>query len=189
MQLPMQPAIDELSNNSSRDLVNYSNHISARIRTSTNFVLIMKLKSNRRWKFDSYQQGQRAVHQLAAAVLDGVEKKSDVIVAWGNGAFGPSYKGHAPAPNKSLRRSLSRFFPIVMVNENNTTKKTNCCGVYGKGLRTAAYRKTRRRATVVQCPECKTILSRDTNAAKNILHVFRYQTKHKTSNVPEYLRL
>lgn len=142
---------------------------------------VMKLKCQRRWRFDSYRQEQRAVHKLAAAVLGG---ESNVIVAWGNGSFGPTSNGHASAPNKTLRQSLSRFFPIVLVDEYNTSKKlhTLCCEQDARELRTPTYKK---RATVVQCPKCKTdctyVLSRDTNTAKNILKVFRTQQKNQNA--------
>ena len=118
----MGEAIAVLSKSPSGDLTNYGDHIKARLNTIPVFVRVMKLKCKRRWGFDSYRQEQRAVHKLAAAVLDGVE--TNVIVAWGNGSFGPTSKGHASAPNKALRRSLSRFFPIVLVDEHNTSKKT-----------------------------------------------------------------
>ena len=116
----MGEAIAALSKSPSGDLTNYGDHIKARLNTIPVFVRVMKLKCKRRWGF-AYRQEQRA-HKLAAAVLDGVE--TNVIVAWGNGSFGPTSKGHASAPNKALRRSLSRFFPIVLVDEHNTSKKT-----------------------------------------------------------------
>ena len=177
----MRDAIATLSKSPSGDLTKYRDHIEARLSTPV-FVRAMKLKCKRRWGFDSYRQEQRAVHKLAAAVLGG---ESNVVVAWGNGSFGPTSNGHASAPNKALRRSLSRFFPIVLVDEYNTSKKTHCCEQHARQLRTPNYKE---RTTVVQCPKCKTLLSRDTNAAKNILKVFRTQEKNQNAELPEYLR-
>lgn len=54
-----------------------------------------------------------------------------------------------------------------------------------KELRTKDYKK---RATVVQCSVCRCILSRDVNAAMNILNVFEYQMEAKSSKAPPYLR-
>jgi len=39
----------------------------------------LRAKNNRRWKFESYQKGQRAVNKLAADILEGVEDKNDVV--------------------------------------------------------------------------------------------------------------
>ena len=62
----------------------------------------MRLKNNRRWKFESYQKGQRAVHKLAADILEGVDDKHDIIVAWGDGSFGPTSKGHCVSSKQSI---------------------------------------------------------------------------------------
>ena len=70
---------------------------------------------------------QRAVHKLAADVLNGIENKKDVIVAWGDGSFKPTSSGHASAPNKKLMLSLARFMTIVLVDEHGTTKNSCCC--------------------------------------------------------------
>jgi hypothetical protein len=141
----MRDAIATLSKSPSGDL-KYGD-IEARLNTPVFVRAKLKCK---RWGF-AYRQEQRAVHKLAAAVLGG----ANVVVAWGNG-FGPT-NGHA-SPNKALRRSLSRFFPIVLVDDN-TSKK--CCEQHARQL-TPNYKE---RTTVVQCPKCK-ILSRDINAAK-----------------------
>ena len=72
-------AASHLARCSSRTLSLYDIHITGRIITSSAFKNIMRLKNNRRWKFESYQKGQRAVHKLAADILEGVEDKSDII--------------------------------------------------------------------------------------------------------------
>ena len=168
------------------DVTKYDQHIEGRLLTSSIFIQAMTVKNHRRRKFQAYQEGQQAVTKLAAVILEGVENPSNVVVAWGNGSFGPTSRGHASAPNKSLRKSLGRFFPIVLVNEYNTSKKMCCCRGPGKELRTVNYQK--KRATVLQCPACHCVLSRDFNAAMNILAVFKYQVQHQTSELPEYLR-
>jgi hypothetical protein len=166
----------------------YSLHIQGRLQTLVTFQKVMVLKNRRRWKFDSYQSGQRAVTKLVTAILEGVEDKTDVIVGWGNGSFGPTSKGHAAAPNVALRRSLAPFFPIVLINEYKTSQMTCCCHTVGIGLRTDQYKQTNKRTTVLQCPTCRSILSRDVNAASNIYQVFKYQTEERTSTTPTYLQ-
>ena len=126
-------------------------------------------------------KGQRAVKKLATVILEGIYDKKNVVVAWGNGSFGPTSRGHASAPNKALRKSLAPFVRIVLVDEYNTSKKACCCKGNVVPLKSGSYKK---RATVVQCSECSCILSRDMNAAVNIINVFTYQTHHHTTNTP-----
>ena len=174
----MQKAIDILSQASSRSIARYDRHITARLQSSPVFLGIMKLKNRRRWKFESYQKEQRAVHKLAAAILDGVDDKSDVVVAWGDGSFGPTSRGHASAPNKQLREQLSRFMTIALVDEFRTSKMSCCCETSVSELRTKTYK---RRATVVKCNQCMRVFSRDFNAAVNIVRAFEYQNATKTT--------
>ena len=59
----------------------------------------MEKKNRRRWAFDSYKHEQRAIHKLVHTLLDGLKDKTNVVVAWGDGSFGPTSRGHASAPN------------------------------------------------------------------------------------------
>jgi hypothetical protein len=52
----------------------------------------MKVKCNRRWKFESYQKEQRAVQQLSPDLLGGLSP-TDTLVVWGNGYSGASLQG------------------------------------------------------------------------------------------------
>ena len=72
-------AASHLARCSSRSLSLYGVHITGRLVTAPVFTNIMRLKNNRRWKFESYQKGQRAVNKLAAAILEGVEDKNDIV--------------------------------------------------------------------------------------------------------------
>ena len=183
--IKLQGVIDDLSKCSSSNLNNYEKHIEGRMGTSAKFIEVMKSRNNRRWKFEAYQKEQRAVHKLVADVLDGVDSKENVVVAWGNGSFGPTSRGHDSAPNKKLRRSLSHYVPIVLIDEYNTSKKSCCCKSDCTELRTKGYM---RRATVMQCVDCRCILSRDTNASCNINEVFMFQVENQTHQTPPYLR-
>ena len=66
----------------------------------------MEKKNRRRWAFDSYKQEQGAIHKLVHTLLDGVKDKTNVVVAWGDGSFGPTSRGHASAPNKGLMERI-----------------------------------------------------------------------------------
>ena len=96
----------------------------------------------------------------------------------GDGSFKPTSHGHAAAPNKKLMLSLARFMTIVLVDEHGTTKSSCCCMEKAMERKVGGYR---RRATVVQCPRCKTMLSRDFNAAVNIVEAFNYTNANHTN--------
>ena len=48
---------------------------------------------------------------------------SQICLVWGGGSFGPTSRGYDSAPNKSLRRGLIPFFPIVIVSERYTSQR------------------------------------------------------------------
>ena len=101
---------------------------------------------------EQYSQEQRAVEKLSTQLLGNVS--GPVLLAWGNGKFGPSGKGHASAPNAKLRHMISRRVPIVLVNENFTSQRASCCTedpICLKHCRSQGYR---RRTTVMKCPSC-----------------------------------
>lgn len=186
-RLKMESPIFELSVASSRvpRSSDYLLHTTARLKTAKAFEKVMGLKNRRRWKFDSYRDGQRAVHKLTTAILSGVEDKNNAIVAWGNGSFGPTSRGHASAPNKGLRKSLCRFLPIVLVDEHKTSRKSCCCQADVLSLRTPEYKK---RTTVLQCDSCQRLLGRDVCAAVNIGNVFKHQVRTQDATLPSYLK-
>jgi hypothetical protein len=63
-------------------------------------------------------------HKLVADVLDGVDNKEHIVVSWCNGSFGPTSRVHDSAPSKKLRKSLSHYVYIVLVDEYNTSNKS-----------------------------------------------------------------
>ncbi len=175
--LSLQDSIDDLSKFSSKtsSRSTYLNHAAARVRTAPAFIQLMQIKSTSRWKFETYQKEQRAVEKLSTDLLGGLSP-TNTLVVWGNGSFGATSKGHDSAPNKTLRHLLSRFVPIVMNSEYNTSKLSCCHHTVAVKLSTEGYS---RRGTVLKCKECSTMLGRDENAAHNILHIFQYQHEHQ----------
>ena len=183
----LQIVYDALAEASSKTahLTKYDEHLIARINTSVSFQNVMTWKSPRRWRFEQYQAEQRAVEKLSLALRGDMPSTVPITLAWGDGSFGPTSKGHNSAPNKKLRKQLSRYFKIHLINEYNTSKKTSCCETDNVlGLKTKRYR---RRTTVLRCNSCMTLLSRDANAAFNILKVFKHQEAHGINAVPQYL--
>ena len=96
----MQPAIDVLAAATSKTstVVVYDKHVTARIDTVPAFKLVMELKTTRRWRFDAYQHDQRAAKKLSTALRGDIPSSANIVVAWGDGSFGPTSRGHAPAP-------------------------------------------------------------------------------------------
>jgi hypothetical protein len=127
-----------------------------------------------RWKFETYQKEQRAVQKLSTDLLGGLSP-TNTLVVWGNSGFGATSKGHDSAPNKKLRHLLSRFVPIVLNSEYNTSKMSCCHHSTTAKLSTNGYKG---RGTVLQCHNCSQLLGRDENAAHNIMHIFQYQCEH-----------
>jgi hypothetical protein len=161
----------------------YFLHVTARLQTAPDFMKLMRVKCTSRWKFETYQKEQRSIQKLANDLLGGMFR-TDTIVVWGNGGFGPTSKGHDSAPNKRLRKLLSRYLPIVTGTEYNTSKLSCCCHVESVKLKTKTYKK---RGTVVKCGKCSNLLGRDENAAHNILHIFQHQFSHE-GEVPTAFR-
>jgi hypothetical protein len=156
----------------------------------------MQIKRTSRWKFETYMREHRAVKKLANDLLGGMSPTSTLVV-WGAGGFSPSSKGHASASNKRLRHLLSRYMPIVMGTEYNTTKLSCCCHAEMTKLAKKDYKK---RATVLRCDaqrksedgttmlKCGKIIGRDENAAHNILFIFQEQYKDDGGAVPSEFR-
>ena len=95
--------------------------------------------------------------------------RSETLIVWGGGGFGPTSKAHDSAPNKKLQMALAREIPLIVSTEYRSSK-TSCCHhcpvteLKSKGQRT--------RSVVVQCCACSTLLGRDLNAANVIADIF-----------------
>jgi hypothetical protein len=180
-KMGLQPAIDVLSQHTSRvsTSVAYMDHLHARLATLDTMKRLVKAKAPSRWKFECYQKEQLAAHQLSKDLLLGCTGPS--IVVWGNGGFGPTSHGHASAPNKRLRRLLSKFMPVILSSEYCSSQRSACCHS------PLANRPSPKRVTVKQCTTCKTLLSRDVSAACIILDIFEFQRRNRTKDLPEFI--
>ena len=108
-KMKLQPAIDLLAQHSSKvsTSTDYAKHLWARLQTLDAMKVYVQAKAPRRWKFECYQKEQLAVYKLSKDLFSGCTGPS--ILVWGNGGFGPTSRGHASAPNKGLRRQLSKY--------------------------------------------------------------------------------
>jgi hypothetical protein len=137
----------------------------------------------RRWKFQAYQKEQRAVTKLVTSLLGGLNP-TDTIVVWGNGGFGPTSQGHAPAPNKKLQSHLAKYVPVVVGSEHRSSITSACH--HGTVVPISNKRCSGgRRHTVVKCSACCTMLSRDANAAHVIADIFT--AMKESSSLPVWI--
>jgi hypothetical protein len=74
------------------------------------------------------------------------------IVVWGKWRLWSNI--HASAPNKRLRRLLSKYIPVILSSEYRSSQRSACCHSHLKN------RPSPKRVTVKQCTTCKTLLSR-----------------------------
>ena len=150
-------------------VVDYIRHVQARLETASDMQSWMQIKMIRRWKFESYQKEQRAITKLATSLLGGLRPLNTIIV-WGDGGFPPTSHGHAPAPNKKMQSQLSKHIPLVVGSEYRSSITSACHHVAVLPLKQT--RMLSRRHTVMTCTACRTMLSRDANAAHVIADIF-----------------
>ena len=160
----------------------YERHMRVRMETIDMMRSLAATKAPKQWKFDCYREEQRAVKQLSANLLRGCGK--NVVIAWGNDGFSPTYKGHASAPNKKLRRLLSKYVPVVLTSEFRSSKRSCCCKAE---FVSRPRRPDGKRHTVQQCSQCKLMLSRDYNSASVILDLFMHQRAAQSCELPTWL--
>jgi hypothetical protein len=183
--MKFQPAVDLLAQHSSKvsSSAEYKLHMRARLQTLDVMKKYVKAKAPRRWKFECHRKEQLAIHQLSKDLFSGFTGPS--ILVWGDGGFGPTSRGHASAPNKRLRRLLSKYIPVIVSSEHLSSQRSACCHHKMKDCR----RKLpgMKRVTVKQCNRCKTLLARDVSAACVILDIFEFQRQGRVSERPALL--
>jgi hypothetical protein len=109
--------------------------------------------------------------QLGAAGRGQGTDKSKPIIAYGAATFHPTGKGEASVPVKRVLRVCQRHFPTTLVNEHLTTKVHHA---YHHRLNPVS--RVSERAAIrglCWCQTCSKFVSRDGNAARNILRVYR----------------
>lgn len=146
----------------------YIRHVKARTETAPKLQEMMQVKAPRRWKFEAYTKEHRAVKKLTTDLLGGLRPYNTIIV-WGNGGFGPSGKGHAPAPNKKLQYLLSKHLLFAIGSEYRSSMTSAC---HHGQVQKLSHATQTTRCAMMQCSACNTVLSRDKNAAHVIADIF-----------------
>jgi hypothetical protein len=98
------------------------------------------------------------------------------------GGFGPTSHGHASAPNKRLRRLLSKYIPVILSSEYMYSQWSACCHSRMKDCR--KIQPGMKRVTVKHCTSCRTMLSRYVSAACVILYSFEFQRQERKDLLP-----
>ena len=182
--------IDALSDASPKTcvLAEYLRYVHVRLTHLPKSKRLAHSRAPRKWAFKRYQDEQRAAEKLCLDLRTGFDKKTSVVVVWGNGGFGPTSRGHAPAPNKKLQRMISRHFPIVTSSEYRSSQRAPCCksSVHGSPGHREKHGNSKR-DSVLFCDKCNGIFARDMSAACVILDIFEFQCEHQTSRLPPYI--
>ena len=101
------------------------------------------------------------------------------VIAYGAAKFNPTSKNELSAPTTYVSKRCAKHFPIIFVDEYNTTKVCHCCDQRlcpvmkdGREIRGLRWCRSTKRHT---------FLNRDMNAALNILRCFKSGTNRPES--------
>lgn len=96
------------------------------------------------------------------------------VIAYGAARFNPTSKNELSAPTTFVSKRCVKHFPLIMVDEYNTTKVCYCCN---QKLCPVMKNQQEVRGLRWCCStNCRTFLNRDLNAALNIARCFRSGT-------------
>ena len=118
-----------------------------------------------------YAGKQHALDGFFAGLKAGANDRRPVVVAYGAATFHPTGKGEVSVPVKRVLRVCQRHFPTTLVNEHLTTKVHHACHHRLNPVSRVSERAAIR--GLCWCPTCSKFVSRDGNAARNILRVYR----------------
>lgn len=122
-----------------------------------------------------YAGKQRVLDTFFAHLADG--NVEPAVVAYGAATFHPTGKGEQSVPVKRVLRVCRRHLRTEMVNEHLTTKVHHACGERLNPVSQASSRIAIR--GLCWCQTCSKFVSRDGNAARNIMRVYRLMTLGK----------
>jgi hypothetical protein len=86
------------------------------------------LKMHSDWAFEMHKAKQRTQVVIAKRILGPkADLETPTLVAYGDGSFSTSSKGHAATPLRSIPQNLSRHALVIMTKEFNTSKVCPNC--------------------------------------------------------------
>lgn len=96
------------------------------------------------------------------------------VIAYGAASFHPTGKGEVSVPVKGVLKACRKHYQTVLVNEYLTTKVHHACGHRLNPIASqTAERPVRAVRGLCWCQTCTKFVSRDGNAAHNILGIFK----------------
>lgn len=117
---------------------------------------------------------------------DEATQKRPIVIAYGAATVHPTGKGESTVPVKYVLKVCQRHYTTVMVNEHLTTKVHNVCHQRLHPVSRESEQYAIR--GLCWCPTCTKFVSRDGNAARNILRVYRSMRGNGSSHRPHDLR-
>ncbi len=158
------------------DYKKYLEHELTNLQTNMDFYYQKKITKQ---GFKAYIRKYQALDQACQRITHGT-KKRDVLVGYGDGSFSSCSKGHAPGPVKALRTRLCHHAIVIDVDEHLTSQICShpACG---HKLKSKKGREEGWKIKGVQVcsnlyvhENALTYWNRDTNAARNIVHVLEH---------------
>lgn len=105
------------------------------------------------------------------------------VIAYGATKFNPNGKNELSSPTTYVSRRCAKFYPVIMIDEYNTTKIcANCDSKLCKVVKNKAEGLREVRGLRWCCStKCRTFKDRDSNASLNILRCFKSGTNRPHS--------
>src|SRR3990167_1951064 len=134
---------------------------------------LWEVKSKKKWSCERFR-----VYCLRRKTLDKFfnTMKGEVIpvIAYGAAKFNPNGKNELSSPTTSVSRRCAKFYPVIMIDEYNTTKVcADCDNRLCKVVKKKAEGLREVRGLRWCCStKCRTFKDRDSNASLNILRCF-----------------
>lgn len=131
-------------------------------------------------RMDNYIHKRKTLDRFFASMQSKGEEKP--VIAYGAAKFNPTAKNELSSPTSALSKRCAEHYPIVFVDEFRTTKCCHGCGCELKGVKRNGYEvRGLRCCSSSNCLKTR-LVSRDLNAALNILACYRAGT-----NRPKHL--
>jgi hypothetical protein len=146
-------------------------------QTYLQYVLLHKdtlldFYGERKWrklKWRAYTCKQRAFNEICNRITRG---DSNTVVAYGNGGFSSSSRGHASAPVKQLYQQLRRRCRVRLMDEHRSSIVCSKCD--------EEFAPHQKFWSLRVCKNtCLTLWNRDVNAARNIRHILLYTNSNE----------
>lgn len=131
-----------------------------------------------KWKKKKWSRERFRVYCLKRRTLDKFfsTMKGDItpVIAYGEAKFNPNGKNELSSPTTYLSRRCAKFYPVIMIDEYNTTKVcADCDSKLCKVVKRKAEGSREVRGLRWCCStKCRTFKDRDANASLNILRCF-----------------